>query len=38
MAQDQYFRFLPRLLAPRQPQQRGDPRDQKEHEPQAHER
>jgi len=38
MAQDQDFRFLPCLLAPRQPQPRGDPRDQEEHEPQTHER
>jgi hypothetical protein len=29
MAQDQDFRGLPRLRAPRQPQQRGDPRDQR---------
>src|SRR6266702_5889151 len=35
---DRAVRFLPRLLAPRQPQPRGDPRDQKEHEPRAHER
>jgi hypothetical protein len=38
MAQDQNFRGLPRLLAPGQPQPRGDPSDQEEHEPQAHDR
>jgi hypothetical protein len=38
MAQDQDFCGLPRLLAPRQPQPRGNPCDQEEHEPQAHER
>ena len=38
MAKDQDLRGLPRLLAPRQPQPRGDPRDQEEHEPQAHDR
>ena len=36
MAQDQDFRGLPRLLTLRQPQLRGDARDQEEHEPQAH--
>jgi len=38
MAQDQDFRGLPRLLTPGQPEPRGDPRDQEEHEPQAHDR
>jgi hypothetical protein len=38
MAQDQDFRGLPRLRASRQPQPRGDPRDQEEHEPQTHNR
>jgi hypothetical protein len=38
MAQDQDFRGLPRLRAPRQPQPRGDPLDQEEHEPQTHNR
>ena len=36
VAQDQDFGGLPRLLASGQPQPRGDPRDQEEHEPQAH--
>ena len=36
MAQDQDLRGLPRLLALGQPQPRGDPPDQEEHEPQAH--
>ena len=36
MAQDQDLRGLPRLLTTGQPQPRGDPRDQEEHEPQAH--
>jgi hypothetical protein len=36
LAQDQDFRGLPHLLAPRQPQSRGDPRYQEKHEPQAH--
>jgi hypothetical protein len=35
---DRAVRFLPCLLAPRQPQPRGDPRDRKEHEPRTHER
>jgi hypothetical protein len=38
MAQEQDFRGLPHLLTPRQPQPRGDTRDQDEHEPQAHDR
>jgi hypothetical protein len=33
MAQDQDFRGLPRILAPRQLQPCGDARDQEEHEP-----
>ena len=36
--QDQDLRGLPHLLTPRQPQPRGDPRNQEEHEPQAHDR
>jgi uncharacterized coiled-coil protein SlyX len=36
--QDGHFRGLPRLLRPEQPQPRGDPRDQEENEPQAHDR
>jgi hypothetical protein len=38
MAQDQDLRGLPRILTPGQPQPRCDPRDQEEHEPQAHDR
>jgi hypothetical protein len=38
MAQDQDLCGLPRLLTPGQPQPRGDPRDQEEDEPQAHDR
>ena len=38
MAQDQDLRGLPRILTPRQPQPHCDPRDQEEHEPQAHDR
>src|ERR1035438_2883101 len=38
VAQDQDFRGLPHLLAPRQLQPRGAPRNQEEHEPQAHDR
>ena len=38
MAKDQDLRGLPRILAPGQPQPRFDPRDQEEHEPQAHDR
>jgi hypothetical protein len=38
VAQDQDLRGLPHLLTPRQPQPRGDPRNQEEHEPQAHDR
>ena len=38
MAKDQDLRGLPRILAPGQPQPRFDPRDQEEHEPQAHHR
>jgi hypothetical protein len=38
MAQDQDLRGLPRILTLGQPQPRGDPRDQEEHEPQAHDR
>ena len=38
VAQDQDLGGLPRLLTPGQPQPRGDPRDQEEHEPQAHDR
>ena len=38
LAQDQDFGGLPSLLAPGQPQPRGDPRNQEEHEPQAHDR
>jgi len=37
MAQHQDLRDIPRLLTPRQPQPRGDSRDEEEHEPQAHE-
>ncbi len=38
MAKDQDLRGLPRILAPGQPQPPFDPRDQEEHEPQAHDR
>jgi hypothetical protein len=38
VAQEQDLRGLPRLLTPGQPQPRGDPRDQEENEPQAHDR
>jgi hypothetical protein len=38
VAQDQDFCGLPPLLTPRQPQPRGDSRDQEEDEPQAHDR
>jgi hypothetical protein len=38
MAQDQDLRGLPCLLTAGQPQPRCDPRDQEEHEPQAHDR
>ncbi len=38
VAQDQDLGGLPRLLTPGQPQPRGHPRDEKEGEPQAHER
>jgi hypothetical protein len=38
VAQEQNLRGLPRLLTPGQPQPRGDPRDQEENEPQAHDR
>jgi hypothetical protein len=38
MAQDQDLRGLPRILTPGQPQPRCDPRNQAEHEPQAHDR
>src|SRR5258708_33022127 len=38
VAQDQDLCGLPRLLAPGQPQPRGDPRDQQEDKPQAHDR
>ena len=38
VAQDQDLRRLPHLLTPRRPQPRGDPRNQEEHEPQAHDR
>jgi hypothetical protein len=38
MAQDQDLRGLPRLLTLGQPQPRCGPRNQEEHEPQAHDR
>jgi hypothetical protein len=38
VAQDQNLGDLPRILTPGQPQPRGDPRDQEEREPQAHDR
>jgi hypothetical protein len=38
VAQDQDLGGLPPLLTPGQPQPRGDPRDQEEDEPQAHDR
>jgi hypothetical protein len=38
MAQDQDLRCLPRLLTPGQPKPRRDPRNQEEHELQAHDR
>ena len=38
VAQDQDFGGLPRLLTLGQPQPHGDPRDQEEDEPQAHDR
>jgi hypothetical protein len=38
VAQDQDLGGLPRILTPGQPQPRGDPRDQEEEEPQAHDR
>jgi hypothetical protein len=38
VAQDQDFRGLAHLLTPRQPQPRGDPHNQEDHEPQAHDR
>ena len=38
VAQDQDLRGRPPLLTPGQPQLRGDPRDQEEDEPQAHDR
>jgi hypothetical protein len=38
VAQDQDLGDLPRILTPGQPQPRGDPRDQEEYEPQAHDR
>jgi hypothetical protein len=38
VAQDQDLRGLPHLLTPRQQQLRGDPRNQEEHESQAHDR
>jgi hypothetical protein len=36
VAQDQDLGDLPRILTPGPPQPRGDPRDQEEYEPQAH--
>ena len=38
VAQDQDLGDLPRILTPGQPQPRGDPRDQEEYEPRAHDR
>jgi hypothetical protein len=38
VAQDQDLGDLPRILTPGQLQPRGDPRDQEEDEPQAHDR
>jgi hypothetical protein len=38
VAQDQDLCGLPRLLTPGHPQPRGHPRDEKESEPQAHDR
>jgi hypothetical protein len=38
VAREQDLRGLPRILTPGQRQPRGDPRDQEEDEPQAHDR